>query len=371
VNGLRIGVNALYLIPGEVGGTEIYLRSLLAALGEMDRRNRYFVFANRETQPDLVPDAENFIFVQEPVNARSRPARLIWEQTGLVLGAARLKLNVMLNPGFTAPVLCPCPQVTVFHDLRFKRHPQFTRWLDLPVYRILLYLSARVSRHLIADSEATAADVRRHYPFAASKMNVAMLGVDEAFFAVGRRRDPAKFFLTVSSLHPHKNLGRLLTAFVRFRASHPDFRLVICGMPGDDVKALHELHRSLELGDAVVFAGWIPREDVYDLFARAWAFVYPTLFEGFGLPLVEAMAAGVPTTCSRIEPLVQIAAGGALLFDPQSEDELTSAMIRIADDEPLRNSLSREGGRRARSFSWAATADKTLTALTKAAGDDH
>src|SRR5271157_6011987 len=119
---LRVGVNALYLIPGAVGGTEIYLRGLLAALAEIDSVNRYFIFTNRETsggrRPPLVPQQANFTPAPQPVRAVSRPARIVWEQTALPLAAARLRLDVLLNPGFTAPIFCPCPQVTAFHDLQ-------------------------------------------------------------------------------------------------------------------------------------------------------------------------------------------------------------------------------------------------------------
>src|SRR6476469_7081427 len=107
----RIGINALYLIPGGVGGTEIYLRGLLDALAGIDPINRYFIFTNRETGSDLVPKSANFACVQQPVRAASRPARILWEQTALPLAAVRLRLDVMFNPGFTAPLLCPCPQV--------------------------------------------------------------------------------------------------------------------------------------------------------------------------------------------------------------------------------------------------------------------
>src|SRR5437016_1420198 len=110
---MRIGINALYLIPGGVGGTEIYLRGLLGALAEIDSANRYFVFTNRETGPDLTPKAENFKHSPQRLRAISRPARILWEQTVLPLNAARFKLDVLLNPGFTAPLASPCPQVTV------------------------------------------------------------------------------------------------------------------------------------------------------------------------------------------------------------------------------------------------------------------
>src|ERR1700704_1069979 len=139
---MRIGVNALYLIPGAVGGTEIYLRNLLRALAEIDSANEYFIFSNRETDEDLAPHQANFQFVQQPVRATIRPARILWEQTLLPLGVAARQVDVLLNPGFTAPIVCGCPQVTVFHDMQHKRHPEHFRWFDLPFWNFLLFWSA-------------------------------------------------------------------------------------------------------------------------------------------------------------------------------------------------------------------------------------
>lgn len=362
----RIGVNALYLIPGAVGGTEIYLRALLQALSEIDCVNRYFVFTNRETGPDLVPAAENFTQVPQPVRAVSRPARLLWEQTALPLAAVRLALDVLFNPGFTAPIFCPCPQVTVFHDLQHKRHPEYFRWFDLPFWKFFLFCSAHISRRILADSEATAADLRAGYRLPESKLRVVPLGVDPVFFSLAARRRPEPFLLAVSTLHPHKNLDGLLRAFAEFRRTHAGFRLVVCGIHGFFSNQLLSLRDSLALRDAVDFPGWIPREALLDLYSRAWAFVYPSFFEGFGLPVLEALAAGVPTACSEIEPLSGIAAGAALKFKPTDTHSIAQAMDRITNDEPLRQRLSVEGPERAARFSWRATAEGTLAALESA-----
>src|SRR5271167_4755294 len=159
---LRIGVNALYLIPGGVGGTEIYLRNLLAALGEIDSVNQYVVFTNRETGTELVPRRPNFIAATQPIHAAFRPARILWEQAALPFLAKRHSLDVLFNPGFTAPVFSGCPMVTVFHDLQHKRHPEYFRWFDLPFWNLLLWMSARQSRGLIAVSEATRDDLARY-----------------------------------------------------------------------------------------------------------------------------------------------------------------------------------------------------------------
>lgn len=365
---LRIGINALYLIPGGVGGTEIYLRNLLKGFASLDQSDRYFVFTNRETGRDLVPAAINFQHVPQAVRAAWRPGRILWEQAVLPVEASRLNLDVMFNPGFTAPLLCPCPQVTVFHDLQHKRHPEYFRWFDLPFWRLLLFWSAHISRRLVAISEATAADLLAFYRLPAQKVTVVPQGVEPLYFEIAKQRQPEPFLLAVSTLHPHKNLDGLLRAFAVFRRSHPDFRLVVCGMHGFFTGRLAALRDELALSSVVDFPGWVPDQALHKLYARAWAFVFPSLFEGFGMPVIEALAAGVPSACSSIEPVAGIAGEAALLFDPRDPVAMAAALTRIADDPELRERLAAEGPRRAAVFSWEATAKGTLAALVAAAG---
>jgi len=364
---LRIGVNALYLIPGGVGGTEIYLRSLLAALGEVDAVNRYAVFTNRETGAGLVPARPNFAVLPQPVAAHCRPARLAWEQTALPLAAARARLDVLLNPGFTAPLYAPCPSVTVFHDLQHKRHPEYFRRLDLPFWRLALWAAARTATALIAVSDATAADLRRFYRVPERKLRIVRHGVDPVFFTLAGRRRPEPLLLTVSTLHPHKNLDRLLEAFAEFRRARPEFRLVVAGLRGFYATELERLRGQLRLADAVEFTGWIPREQLYDLYARAWAFVYPSRFEGFGMPVLEALAAGIPTACSAIAPLDEVARGATLAFDPEDTAALRDAMLRLVSDDPLVRELAAAGPLRAAGYTWETAARGTLDVLAWAA----
>ncbi len=358
---MRIGVNALYLIPGNVGGTEIYLRCLLAALAEVDSENEYVVFTNRETGADLVPPQPNFLHAPQGVTAANRPARILWEQA--VLPWQVRGLDVLLNPGFTAPLAATAPNVTVFHDLQHKRHPENFRWFDLPFWRLLLWSSAHRSRRLIADSEATRDDLLRYYHLDAARIAVVPLGVDPAFFPIAARRNPQPYLLASSTLHPHKNLDGLLRAYARFRRERPGFRLIVTGLRGFFTEELEKLRRDLMLEDDVEFTGWLPREDLYDLFAGAWAFFYPSRFEGFGLPVVEALAAGVPTVCSDIRPLSDIAGQAALRVDPADDEALAAAMRRIVDDGALRARLSAAGPERAREYTWERTARLTLDVL--------
>jgi glycosyltransferase involved in cell wall biosynthesis len=363
---LRIGINALYLIPGGVGGTEIYLRNLLQALAEIDTCNQYILFTNRETAPDLAPPAPNFQWSSQPIRASFRPARILWEQLALPLAVAGHRIDVLLNPGFTAPVFCGCPMVTVFHDLQHKRHPEYFRWFDLPFWRVLLYASAHVSQIVLAISEPTAADLFRYYRLPAAKVRLERPGVDPCLFGMARAPEP--FLLCVSTLHPHKNLDRLIEAFARFRLVRPEFRLILAGLRGFSTASLESLRASLHLEDAVEFTGWVPRQQLRDLYRRAYGVVFPTLFEGFGLPILEALAAGVPAACSRIEPVLSLAGGAALDFDPHDLDSIAAAMLRLVSDQDLRNRLAAEGPLQAAKFSWNTTARGTLQILRETAG---
>jgi glycosyltransferase involved in cell wall biosynthesis len=356
----RIGINALYLIPGGVGGTEIYLRELLQALALIDSVNQYFVFTNFESGDDgLVPNQANFHRKAQAVRASFRASRLLWEQTVLPIEIARCRLNVLFNPGFTMPFFGHCPTVTLFHDLQHKRHPEHFRRLDLPFWRLLLWIAAHRSNRLIVTSEATSADLEHFYGIPAKLVTVIPHGVALRFFALDRSHTEP-YLLYVATLHPHKNHERLLRAYARRR--RPE-RLVLAGMPGFNARAVETLIAELNLGDSVRLTGWIPREELYGLYDRAQSCVNPSTFEGFGMPMLEALAAGVPTACSDIRPLREIAGEAALFFDPLDEDAIAAALDRITGDEYLRRALALAGPKRARSFTWERTARKTLETL--------
>lgn len=347
---MRIGINALYMIPGGVGGTEIYLRNLLRALACVDRENEYIVFTNAETGRDLVPDAPNFSWSPRKVHASFRPSRILDEQFGFPRAVRSARIDVLLNPGYTGPAFCACPSVTVFHDLQHKVHPEYFRWFDLPFWRLLLWISARRSRGLIAVSEATRADLRHYYGVDST---VIHHGVEPAFFELADRREPKDYLLCVSTLHPHKNLERLLRVH---RATQDAPELVITGLRGFAAEPLEKA-----AGPRVRFTGWVPREELYELFRCARAFIYPSLFEGFGMPVLEAMAAGVPVACSDIRPLREIAGGMAVFFDPHNDAAMREAIERVFED----GSLVERARQHATTFSWEKAARETARYLSR------
>jgi glycosyltransferase involved in cell wall biosynthesis len=240
--------------------------------------------------------------------------------------------------------------VTVFHDLQHKRHPEYFRWFDLPFWRLLLWISARRSRGLIAVSNATRDDLRRFYGASATTI---YHGVERKFFEIGKRREQKDYVLCVSTLHPHKNIERLLRVYGR----KPDLpKLIVTGLRGFAAEHLEAMRPA-----SVQFTGWVPREELYELYRGARGFIYPSTFEGFGMPVLEAMAAGVPVACSDIPVLREVAVDCAIYFDPLDEAAIERALIRLANEQ-----LPTEAGqRRAAEFTWEKTARATLDYLSK------
>jgi glycosyltransferase involved in cell wall biosynthesis len=249
--------------------------------------------------------------------------------------------------------------VTVFHDLQHKRHPEYFRWFDLPFWRLLLWASAHRSHRLIAVSEATRADLLRYYRIPSERITVVYHGVEPALWHLGRS-DAADYLLCVSTLHPHKNMPRLIRAYARKKR---DFRLILTGMRGFHTSAIEALIAEMGLQDAVQITGWVQRDELFEFYTGARAFIYPSTFEGFGMPVLEALAAGIPTACSNIPPLREVAGDAALFFDPLDEDAIAVAIERVMTDAPLRERLAQAGPERARPFTWERSAELTLAAL--------
>jgi glycosyltransferase involved in cell wall biosynthesis len=377
----RIGVNALYLIPGGVGGTEIYLRNLLAALARIDSRNEYVLFTNKETGADICPAAPNFQTVVTPIPGKFRAARLLWEQLGLPLQTVTRRIDVLFCPGFSSPLFCRGGKATVIHDLQHKRHPKNFGFLERQAWDLIVSISARYSDRLITVSENSRSDLLEIYDLPPARVRLIRHGVEDDFF--GLKRDakyPAsllrdagvpscRYLLAVSTLHPHKNWTRLLEAFQRLVQQGRPEHLVIAGLRGKAWEDVGEQIRTRGLTAWVHIVGWQPRKVLLGLYKFADALVFPSIFEGFGMPVAEALAAEVPVVCSDIPPLREIADGAALFFDASSTDDLVEQLLQVLDNAPRRERLVERGKELASRFSWGRAAEETLAVLLEAARD--
>ena len=375
---LRIGVNALYLIPGGVGGTEIYLRNLLGALSEIDRRNEYFVYLNRETGLDLCPRQANFAPVETGVKAAFRPGRLIWEQLRLPSYTRTDKLDVLFSPGFTAPLTGSGRRVTVIHDLQHKRQPQNFGRFELMAWEWCVAQSVKTASTIITVSESSKKDIIEFYSVPPQDVRVVAHGVEDDFFGLKKNETygpellteaglpDSPYLLAVSTVHPHKNWKRLIAAYEVVAREEPNLQLVVCGLPGKSWDEVKNLLAGNGLGKRVHLLGWQPRKTLIGLFKYADALVFPSTFEGFGMPVLEALAAGVPVACSNIPPLRELADGCASFFDPLSSDDMAAAIRGLRQDEFQRMKFVTAGLERSKNSTWLRAAQQTLAIFLEA-----
>jgi len=283
--------------------------------------------------------------------------------------------DVLFVPAHVVPLIHPRTVVTI-HDLGYFHFPQ----AHPPLARLYLDLSTRwnahVAAHVIADSQTTKDDLVRYYAIAPGKITVAYPGRDEnlrrvddpsAIEAVKHRYDiVGDYLLYIGTLQPRKNLTRLVQAFSNLKSQISNLKMVIAGGKGwlyDDIFA--EVTR-LGLESQVLFPGRVAEEDKAALLSSAKALVFPSLYEGFGLPVVEAMQCGTPVICSNTSSLPEVAGDAALLIDPFDVGALAQAMARLFDDADLRRTLIERGYAQAQKFSWTACAACVVAALESA-----
>jgi glycosyltransferase involved in cell wall biosynthesis len=370
---LRIAIDAS-AIPRQMAGAGVYTYQLVRALAGQLGEHELFVFARPGLFDDLASQRLRVVHFDPP----SRAARLAWEQTLLPLLLRRLRIDVLHSPHHHTPLAAKlalvnrgrAPKLVVtFHDVTFLLLPaSYT-----PVRRLYMEAvtraSARVADAIITPSQAVRYDVieRLHVP---SDRVVAIPEAAGPQFAraadgaLGRMRWkyhlPTRYVLSVGSLEPGKNRRRLIHAYAQLWREGLDCPLVVAGQPAWRYRGDLELVRRLGLEDRVRFLGYVPDDDLPALYSGATIFAFPSLYEGFGLPVLEAMSCGTPVITSSISATAEVAGDAALVVDPRDTDALAEAIRRVARDAALRGDLRARGLERARHFSWQRTARETL-----------
>jgi glycosyltransferase involved in cell wall biosynthesis len=341
----HIGLNLLYLVPGEVGGSEIYARRLIRALARGRPDTRFTAFCGREAAPSLRAEGwpENVRVQELPFDARNKPLRIAAEIALLPAAAARARVDLLHSLGTTCPPVAGRPSVVTILDLIYEAYPETFPKASLYGLRALVGPSARRATRVTTISQAVKDDVVARLRVPAERIDVSHLG-------------DGRVVLCVSAALAHKNLPGLLEGFARLGDGHADCRLVIAGHAGRERAALEERIAALGLTGRAVLTGWISDEDLEGLYQLADCAVYPSLYEGFGLPVLEAMVRGVPLACSDATSLPEVAGDAALLFDGRDRDALAGALRHLLDDSALRAELVRRGRERAKTFTWEGAA---------------
>ncbi len=301
---------------------------------------------------------------------RKRPVRLVFEQTVLPFLISRYRIDVVHSLHYSFPLLRRRAKVVVtIHDMTWFSMPEVHQSFKKRYHRFFIERAGRVADGLIFVSRSALADFRARFGSPRGEAVVIHHGrdprfqpsADEAAIDDVRRiyHLSAAYILYVGTIEPRKNLVRLVEAFARIAPRHPGTQLVLAGNRGWMYGQLFERVQQLALGSRVLFPGFVPEAEKPALMAGCTLFVYPSLYEGFGLPALEAIASGVPVVTSNTSSLPEVVGEAALLVDPADVDALAEAMERILTDPALRDRLRREGPRQAARFTWRQTAGKT------------
>lgn len=358
------------------------VRNQVLALAELDRRNEY-VLLHPRLQSGAVrqfPRAPNFARREVPVGERW--LTVMWHRALAPFPADWLtgRVDVFHSPDFVLPPLRRARGILTVHDLAFLLHPEcaderLRAYLDEVVPR-----SVRRADFVIADSENTRNDLVVLLGVQPERVDVVPGGVEERFQPVhdpdllARARDrlgvgSAPFVLALGVLEPRKNLTTLMDAFaaLKSRGTTADLKLVLAGGKGWLVDGIFARHAGSPVRDDIVFPGFVPDELLPAAYSAARVLAFPSLYEGFGLPVLEAMACGTPVVASRASCVPEVAEGAALLVDPLDVDALATALSRAVEDETLRGELQREGQQRAAQYAWRSAAERLLAVYTKVA----
>lgn len=370
---MRIGINALYLLPGKVGGSEIYVRNLVKWLERVAKDDELVIFANRESAGVFEALATKAKVVNCAFSAASRPVRILWEQFVLPFQVRKYGIDVLLSAGMTAPLFCPARSYVMIYDLQHINQPENFNKFQLFFLKTIIYLSARTAHGVLTLSEKSKDDIVRHYNIPPDRVSVTYLASDGTAFR--KRSDaevsdirkkyklPKRFILYIASALPHKNYERLLTAFKAVKVKDRSIKLVLIGARFYGGDAISTKIVDLGLEKKVVFLGWLPFEDIPVIYAAAELFVFPSLHEGFGIPVLEAMATGVPVVCSGIPPITEVAGDAAVFVDPYDSDAIAEGILSVLGNGQLRDGLVSKGLKRAALFSWDTTAKATVRAI--------
>lgn len=365
---MRVGIDAGYLLERRRTGVETYVLNLMRALLALGDRPEIVLYAAGADPPDAAAEP---LFAAADRFVISRRTRL-WLRLRLPLRLALERVSVAHFPGSLLPAFLPCPAVTTFYDLAAFRFPALYDPRELALYETVVPRSAQRSTRILAISEQTRGDLIELFGVPAERIDVTPLGVDPIFrpipdaaAEVARHGLRAPYVLcVVGSGHPRKNLCGAVEAFSRL--DRGDLELAVVGEVSRDPAAVTAIEAS-PARERIRVLGHVDEAALPALYSAATVFCFPSLYEGFGLPVIEAMACGAPVVCSDLPVLRELAAGAAVLVRPGDADELTTALREVVEDAARRTQLAAAGPARAAQYTWERTARLTLDTYRAAA----
>ena len=359
---MKIAIDA-HAIGRHLTGNEVYVRSLLTGLAAVDRQSEYLAYVSVPGVETLIPPSMTVKHVSNNPFVRlgfDLPRRL------------RADKPDVLHVQFTGPLLTNVPQVVSVHDVSFLEHPEYFTWERCAQLRMTVSRTVQRAARVLTGSEFARASILRAYRVDPDKVITIPIAANPIFRPLPRERaqrevrdrlkTESPFILTVGDLQPRKNHIGLIQAFEALIESYPQIRhkLVLAGNDTWFSPQIREAARKSRVADRILFTGFVEDQDLLRLYNACDCFVFPSFYEGFGIPILEAMACGRAVACANTSSMPEVADGAGILFDPQSRAEIVRALADILLDSELRVRMERLGLQRAPQFTWNRTAERTV-----------
>jgi glycosyltransferase involved in cell wall biosynthesis len=361
---LRVGIDGR-AFTSPAAGVRRYVNGLVRGLQRLGEPLELVALGG--APPTLPPGVAH---IEEPAHP---PTNFGWTIVGVPRAAARARVDVVHAPAYTAPFWCPAPVVLTIHDVSYQRHPEWFPYKRDGIRRAFYRRSAHAAERILTDSTFSASEIAAGYGIPESRITVAPLGVDARFVPDGSGPLPDSvgdpYVLHVGDLHTRRNLGVVLEAVIAARRRGGDLArlaLVTAGVDRGLGAELSAAAMRAGAGDALIQLGAVPEDTLHALYTHARALVYPSRYEGFGLPVLEAMATGTPVIASSAASIPEVVGDAGLLLDPLDVAAWTEAVTRVACSPELRRSLRAAGIARAAAFTWERTARITLDVYRQA-----
>lgn len=359
----KVGINLLWMVPGKVGGSETYLTRLLNGLAERASELDYTIFALQQFG-DVYPDlAKTFKTATAPVTGQLKSFRVAGENSWLAAQCRIRNIDLVHHAGGTVPIIRTARPILTIHDLQYLYYPEYFTRTKLHFLKVMVPRSAEAARSILVPSEFTRRTVIERLDIDPSIVHVVPHGISPRGGgpAAPAIRDKYElggpFFIYPAITYPHKNHLVLIEAFARLVRMHPDALLVLTGAKGSmEVKIGAEV-RKLGLESSVRRLGYLPTSDLDALYQEAVALTFPSRFEGFGAPVLEAMARACPVIAADATALPEVVGDAGILVSPDNAEEWQLAMAELLDDDERRERLAKGGLERARVFRWSHSAD--------------
>lgn len=360
---MTIGIDASRALKQRTG-TEWYNAEIIKHLAALDHEHAYRLYASREPYGDMLNLGDH-------VTWRVMPFPRGWTLIRLSLEMIAYAPDVLFIPAHTLPLYPGKRSVVMIHDLGYDHYPELYKWTDIVYHRFDVRFAKYFATHILTPSEFTRQDLHARYGIPLKKITAIHHGFDPSSYrpAKAGEKSPVEepYFFYIGRLERKKNITRMLEAFGQFkRETGLPHKFILAGRPAHGYEAIEAAHEALgPIKKDVIFLGYTDQEKATNYLRHCQAMVFASLFEGFGMPVLEAFASGVPVITSTVTSLPEVAGEAALLVNPRNVSEISDAMGKIAQDETLRRELIAKGSEQYKKFSWDKTARETLAVLTK------